>query len=281
MNKGTTPSCFAYSSATGGVPDGMTLPAVLRWFPSDTEKRFNENLNIPKNKAILQANGWVKRNSEEPTEILYRINEYGFRGDSIDVKELEDNCALFFGCSNVFGVGQFEKNTIPEQFKNLCPELGVVNFGQPGGSLDACTRVAMHWVPILKPKLICLLLPPGVRREFWIGDHFDDNGTDIGNRWAQYGIRRSLDRNHEIIQATFSTPQEEMVNRQRNLWAFSGLALHLGARLVVYTPEDVPRDATKQVARDCGHFGADFYEYIAKHFYKMYTHKDEVSYIPK
>ena len=281
MSKKQSPTTelFAYSSADGSYHGSNG--SIQRWFPSDTEAIFKEHLANPERRQRLEASGWVRKNSDTPTEILYRINQYGFRGDEINVERLEDNCVLFFGCSNMFGIGEFEKNTIPEQFKTIHPELQVVNFGQPGGSLDACTRAAMHWVPRLAPKAICILLPPGVRREFWMEESYDENQCQAGNRFVQFGIRRKIPRNHEIIESIFMTPQEEIVNKQKNLWALTGLANSVGARIIVASPQDCPSEiAQRGHARDLGHFAAPFHHFFAQYFSEMFTRIDEITFNP-
>ena len=57
---------------------------VKEWFPSDTEARFKEHLAMPDKKKELVKYGWAHPRTFEPTQILYTVNEFGFRGESFD-----------------------------------------------------------------------------------------------------------------------------------------------------------------------------------------------------
>lgn len=265
---------YASTGSSTGVPENKdrNVNNILHWFPSDTEVRFHENLAIPENKKALEAAGWYR--NDKITEILYRVNEFGFRGDSLSsekISELQNNCVMFLGCSNMFGVGEFEKNTIPQKFKAITGE-NVVNFGQPGGSLDACVRVAMHWVPLLKPKAIFLLHPPGVRREIYLPSRFDINGSQLGEAWGQWGLRNIAgfewcrDEEVDILSRSWTLPEEETVNRNKNMWALRGLSRKFIHTDHIYEHHSYDKNFSKEFAnkaRDLMHNNHLFYEWFA------------------
>ena len=261
---------------------------IRLWFPSDTEENWNHNINHPQGKVRLKESGWIKSGTtDQPKEILYRINKNGYRHDHIIPTRIEHKCAFFLGCSNMFGVGIHEKHTIPYLFQQRInqeeQQFTCINFGQPGGSLDACTRVAMAWAPILKPQLICLLMPPGLRRELWKPPSMNDNMVDEGNTWLQYGVRSTIATGYsEMVERIFITPQEEMVNTTKNLWALKGLSLNYNARFLVATAHQVPETLSMETscrARDLKHFSSKWHEWIANYFFTQYT-ENNTSYIP-
>lgn len=250
---------------------------VKEWFPSDTEARFKEHLAMPDKKKELVKYGWAHPRTFEPTQILYTVNEFGFRGESFG--NVSTDCALFLGCSNMFGVGIFEKDTIPRKFTTMT-SIPSVNLGQPGGSLDAAVRVAMYWVPILKPAAIFLLHPPGIRRELFLDDMFHpNNGAQLGNRWLQFGLQNvrvkdGLDSDRETFARYFTQPQEEFCNKSRNMYALQGLANEYQAILIEASPKDCPGDiARKTLARDLAHPGPAFASWFADYFKKIYERR--------
>jgi len=266
---------------------------ILPWFPSDTEARFNENLAMRDKKKELEAAGWYR--NDKITEILYRVNEFGFRGDSLsseNISELQNNCVMFLGCSNMFGVGEFEKNTIPEKFKAITGE-NVVNLGQPGGSLDACVRVAMHWVPLLKPKAIFLLHPPGVRREIYLPSRFDEAGHQIAAQWGQWGLRNGAgfewchdpsSEGADILSRSWTLPEEETVSRDKNMWALRGLANQFLGNDHIYQHHSYDHKIRKESlnkARDLMHNNHLFYEWFANSWARQWMNRTIVSTRPE
>ena len=267
-------------SSANGVPSALVLQnkgAVLRWFPSDTEEKFKHHIENPETRKQLISLGWAHRRTLEPTEILYDVNSYGFRTYDLHDPDLVDNCALFLGCSNMFGIGVFNKDTIPEKFRSLQPDLIPVNLGVPGGSLDACIRLAMYWVPILRPQVIFLMHPPGIRRELYIDQYYDaENGTQLGDRWVQFQVGTKLPEplRYDTFERVFTQPLEEEANRARNLYALKGLAFEWQAMLIEGDMRDIPWDIRKDTtARDLNHPGPQSWRWMADYFNKIYTRR--------
>lgn len=85
---------------------------------TDTLEQFNENLK-------KMPNDWYYRTNQ----VLYKQNKKGYRTD--EFKNIDwANSIVLFGCSNVFGIGLTEEDTIAY---NLSCELNkpVVNMGMP------------------------------------------------------------------------------------------------------------------------------------------------------
>ena len=138
-----------------------------QWCPSDTKESYE------KNKDIVEKEGWTENN------VSYKVNNYGFRHHE-DFREDRDSL-LAIGCSITFGIGVNYEQTWPYY---TAKELGLnpINLGQPGGSIQACYRVAREWVPIIKPKVVMWFIPDPGRRELfaWEGEYEEKTGRKAG-----------------------------------------------------------------------------------------------------
>lgn len=109
----------------------------LTWVSTDSEHAFRQNkINYPSEMA-----NWYEHS------VTYRINEHGFRGDMLP------GSAMFLGCSHTFCTGLPESAAWPWI---VSAELGLpcANLGVNGGSNDTAFRLAHHWVPKLRPKIL-------------------------------------------------------------------------------------------------------------------------------
>ena len=103
---------------------GIGAPQVKNFLKrSDTEEFFKENLKT-------QPADWYYRTNE----IIYNLNSFGYRAPAFENIKWEDS-VIMFGCSNVFGVGLYEKDTISYCLSELI-NLPVINMGCPGTSID-------------------------------------------------------------------------------------------------------------------------------------------------
>ena len=91
------------------------------WVGSDTEERFQENLKS-------QPEDWQWRNQP----ITYKLNSQNYRAPEWDSIDWE-NSVVMFGCSQVFGVGVDEDQTLGYYLSELLNKP-VINLGIPGGS---------------------------------------------------------------------------------------------------------------------------------------------------
>jgi hypothetical protein len=91
------------------------------WVGSDTEERFQENLKS-------QPEDWPWRNQQ----ITYKLNSQNYRAPEWDSIDWE-NSVVMFGCSQVFGVGVDEDQTLGYYLSELLNKP-VINLGIPGGS---------------------------------------------------------------------------------------------------------------------------------------------------
>jgi hypothetical protein len=129
------------------------------WCDTDSYEQYQNNLQKPKNKELLQKYGYTE------TSISYKFNSHGFR------------CAEFsstpgfisLGCSHTGGVGLSEQQIWPSL---VAQTTGLTNWnlGVAGTSMDTCLRLLNHYVDLLKPKFVMLLCPDPARLEFFVNN---------------------------------------------------------------------------------------------------------------
>lgn len=91
-----------------------------RWY--DSEELFLENLKT-------QPDDWYYRTAE----VNYTLNSEGYRAPEFDTVDWE-NSVVIFGCSQVFGIGVDDSDTLSSQLSNLIGKP-VINLGVSGSSM--------------------------------------------------------------------------------------------------------------------------------------------------
>lgn len=103
------------------LPNQELFTGVHNWFDQDTKELYEINLKE-------QSEDWYYRNNV----VEYNLNSAGYR-----TKEFSEinwsKSIVIFGCSNVFGVGTAEEDTISGQLQSLL-EIPVINLGSNGSS---------------------------------------------------------------------------------------------------------------------------------------------------
>jgi hypothetical protein len=117
---------------------------TIYWYGNDSEEVYNKNLADPIQYSRLKAGGWIN------TTIEYQYNSNGFRGSEFDSAH---NHFCVFGGSIVNGIGLLYEQLYPTIIANQL-NIQCFNFGQPGGSNDTAFRLALTWIPKLKPKFV-------------------------------------------------------------------------------------------------------------------------------
>ena len=92
-----------------------------------------------------------------------RVNEYGYRSGNFDDG---GDGFMFLGCSLTEGYALKQEDTWPwivgKHF-----DVNVWNLGQGARGDDVCFMNAIRWIPKLKPKVVCMLIPASGRFEFF------------------------------------------------------------------------------------------------------------------
>jgi len=131
----------------------------------DEVKKISKNLiDIPNSEIseIYDYIGEVREEHNSTFDIKYNINKEGFRSDEFD----SEGGFMFLGCSLTYGYGLEEYETWPWIVgKSL--KVPVWNLALSGHGDDMCFIVSSKWISELRPKVVCMLVPPPGRYEFF------------------------------------------------------------------------------------------------------------------
>ena len=120
---------------------------TLYWLPADTEDKYQNNLTTQYQKLL--DNNWIDR------QFTYQFNSHGFRCSEFTT----DPSIMFLGCSHTCGIGLPIENTwayvVSKQLN-----LNMINLGIGGSGPDTAFKLANHYIPQLKPKIVVYVQPP-------------------------------------------------------------------------------------------------------------------------
>lgn len=219
---------------------------TLHWSGSDKYRLWEKNMQDPNLYEYLKSAGW-----DSEYAIEYTYNNYGFRDAEFDQRP---NC-LAIGCSFTEGVGLRQDQIWPTKLTNLLG-MHVWNLGVGGGAADTCFRVLDHYIKILNPRAVFILIPPPMRVELH----------------TEYGPISYLvsDTNMPLeIKEWFLYDDNSKINRHKNILAMRQLCADANASIYIKDSlTDMPGDDNP--ARDLMHFGEESHDHIAKVFYEEY-----------
>ena len=138
------------------------IDKTVNWSVGDTEDMFELNMADPEKRAQLEEYGWTRDN------VSYTFNKDGFRSEEFTYEP--NDSVLFLGCSFTMGLGVDLESSWAYK---VATTLGLrrYNLGIAGGSTDTCFRLAHHWIPLLKPKYVVMMIPMGGRMEILVDGH--------------------------------------------------------------------------------------------------------------
>jgi hypothetical protein len=207
---------------------------VQYWDTSDSQERYQQNLQNPKKHQKLKELGYIN------SVIEYKFNSQGFRCEEI----LEPD-VLCFGCSFTMGTGLDEINTWPAQFSSIT-RLSTSNLGHAGSSNDTAVRFAMHYVPKIKPKFAIWVQTDTDRIEI-IDEH-----VKIVDNVLMGSLPDTLYGKDYYMKIWATSEINQTINKEKNTLSFKQLCYENRV-----TPIVVPRHnvCTEDLARDLMHPG--------------------------
>jgi len=117
---------------------------TLDWLPSDDMYRYLDNCKSQRD--LLEKYDWINK------KITYKFNSHGFRCKEFTL----DPSVMFLGCSNTVGIGLPLENNWATLVSNEL-NLKMINLGIGGTGSDTAFRLANHYIPQLKPKIVIYL----------------------------------------------------------------------------------------------------------------------------
>jgi hypothetical protein len=224
---------------------------IVNWIPMDTEELFNSNIKNPNTLKYLTSRGW-----EKPGCFTYNMNQYGFRGNF----DFTGDTMIALGCSFTFGVGLPEEDLWCSLLANKL-NLKLVNLGVGGCGMDTVFRLARYWLPIIRPKLVVLLVPPAGRFEIMDGHA----GLVYNACNSEYGTR-------EFSKILLAYSENAELNQQKNIFAVNHICdklsipfFHRDSSLLSLLAGygNSRMGYQKRLARDMAHPGSEAHEQLA------------------
>ena len=209
------------------------------WNPldGDSEELFDQR----------QPPGWGKK------DIRYLINSWGFRSPEFDLTGQTKNI-MTFGCSYTFGVGVDENHTWPNQMRKFFPDYRVYNLGISGCGADTVTRLAINWIPVLKPDIVLILWPNRYRFET-----YDNDPPYMAGPWSS----------NDIAFNEYFKDENSYNNSMKNRLMIDLLQKVHGFRYVAKDFDDINKKFKQdKSARDMAHPGPLWYGNLTDYFYK-------------
>ena len=238
------------------IHQGYIHPAISKWYPTDSEELYLQNLKIPEKRKQLETFGWID------TDIEYVNNSHGFRTDEFLTK---DNFVTV-GCSLTYGIGLPQKYTWPSLLSEKL-NLPVYNLGVPGASGDTCYRIVKHYVPLLKPKFVVVCEPHISRLEIFINQRpyiYTPTNPEV------YGYGKD-----QWIKHWYTSHENSQIHAQKNLEAMAHICQLTGSDFYYYT-NDFYLATYSQVggfARDLQHPGSQFNKVFSDVIYNDIVNK--------
>jgi len=201
----------------------------LTWLPSDSESLYKENLS--RQLHLLEEHNWLN------TTFTYKFNTNGFRCQEFN----SSPCMLALGCSLTFGLGLPVEHTWPTLLAN---QLGLTcyNLGIPGASNDTAFRLASHWIPKLKPKVVVLYSPAPDRLELV---------TDVKSYTYLPG-KPTINPGSEFYKMWITNSANGELNQAKNIGAIASLCTAQSIKFVYVYGNELNK---VDLARDLQHPG--------------------------
>ena len=238
------------------------------WIIGDSKKDWKKNCK-------QKGSTWAYYSADD---IEYKHNSYGYR-----TEEFEDldwaKSTLFFGCSHIYGVGNYLKDTVPVLYSNIakCP---VINMGINAGNIEALhhnTHALIEHNFI--PKQVIIFWPYVVRQLYYKGLKF--NSKFVPRFLGPWGSPFDDDKryyHYAVINAENYITKSYLLKKSIvDVWRLQGVKVytfafndkiqHLGE--FRYGCPKLPE--VKDFARDTFHYGHETNTSYAEYIHKYIT----------
>ena len=226
----------------------------LEWLPTDTKENYEKLIQDPEHQQYFSALGW-----DQPGAITYKFNSYGFRADEFD----DQPCMVALGCSYSVGIGLPDQVTWARQTATAL-DLKCANLSWGGYSADSCFRLAQYWVPRLKPKYVCMLVPPRHRIEVLLDTSTKSQlPVEVFMPQSQSSL---FSPNDHYLKHWFLNDENARINQTKNVLAIRQMCADLNIPCTVYYAENHMWWSREKIgyARDYMHGGPIIHNQIAE-----------------
>lgn len=206
----------------------------LYWLPSDTKELYEKNLK--EKYQLLKDNDWIDKS------FTYNFNSHGFRCNEFTTEPT----VMFLGCSLTCGIGLPIESIWPELVSKQL-NMHCANLGQGGGSNDSSFRLCYGWIDIIKPKIVVLMSPPGIRLEI-ISDNFMFN---LSGAWDQDNTKLY----NYFVRDWSMNDNNNYFNSLKNQLAIENLCTSRNIKFLCLSDQDLADIKESDLARDLIHSG--------------------------
>jgi hypothetical protein len=225
------------------------------WNGYDSEERFNTHLNDPTSAALLKELGWDLKNI-----ITYSFNSCGFRCDNFDDRP----AGMALGCSFTEGVSLPLNMGWPSILAEMVG-THIWNLGVGGASIETVFRVFEFYVTKLKPKFVCILIPPETRLEY-------KNSSGL----YEIIMPQNLGQHPSFAKDWLHFNSNGFENQKKTILAIERICSLLNIPLVVndiFSNHELSNMliSNSHYGRDLGHFGPKFHRYQAQIMFDKLT----------
>lgn len=227
---------------------------ILEWMSPDSKEVFDQSMQDPVRRALLENAGWDK-----PGSITYKFNSHGFRCDEFD----NSPCIMALGCSFTIGIGLPIEYTWPYLVGQQL-NLKVVNLGWGGYSADSCFRLAEYWIPKLRPSYVVMLTPSSDRFELLLDPSTNHNSVPVeiflpNSESSLFSMRETL------LKHWFINSENGEINQRKNKLALEKLCDNYNIPCSIFDANSNTYWGSKdEFARDFMHAGPTMHRNIAK-----------------
>ena len=223
----------------------------LNWLPSDTRQLYDVHIK----KSNKHTASKLKKLGFNSKNVKYNFNSYGFRCNEF----VEQNNIVFLGCSLTLGIGVNLEDTFSQVIADTL-NLNNCNLALAGGSNDAMFRIAYHWLPQLKPRIVVCLAPTKERSEV-----YEDGMHE--------SLLPTLTRNNKWYMNYLKNDNNFIINYYKNRLAIENICNQIQTKLLFLHVEDWDFDWRNDLARDLLHPGKKSHRMIAKEMLNLLNYK--------
>ena len=191
-------------------PDDVpyNTPGTLKFIADDSEELYKSNLQI-------QNSDWHYRTKK----VEYKLNSAGFRCTEFDTIDWQ-NAIVIHGCSQVFGVGIAEDETVTAQLRQLT-DRPVINLGKVGASVTytlANNMLLENNFP--KPFAVINHWPSIWRDTIFTSDRnkYVDGGKLMQQKYAQLRLYKKIDISFSDVLEDVTAKAQMMLHLCKTLW---------------------------------------------------------------
>ena len=235
---------------------------TLEWLPTDTEENYKKLIQNVDYQAYIAELGW-----DCPGAITYKFNSQGFRADEFD----DNPCMIALGCSFSIGIGLPDETTWP-RLTAAALGLKCANLSWGGYSADSCFRLAEYWIPVLRPKYVCMLTPPRHRVEVLLDQQYA-TGKQLGVEvFLPESRSRVFSPNDHYLKHWFLNDENSQINHRKNTLAIQQLCSDLNIPCnIINSEKNVWHSLdTFACARDAMHAGPEIHNKLTEKFINGY-----------